>query len=57
MTLVLCCVLPIICLTAIVVSQVIKAVETKNDAEKAKEDIEYLLRMDGLVTSLQVGKI
>ena len=37
--------------------QLIRAVETKNDAVQAKEDTEYLLEMDELVAALQVSYI
>ena len=54
MTLILCGVLPRLCLFGVVFYQLARAVEIKNNAESAKEDTEYLLQVDKLFGALQV---
>ena len=54
MTLVMCSLFPVLLLAALTSYQLTRAIETKNNAQSAKQDTEYLVQMTEFVHKLEV---
>ena len=48
-------IVPIVCLCGLILYQLIRATQIRNDAQEAKDDAYNFLKIDSLIQSLQVG--
>lgn len=55
--LVLCSVIPILCLAALVLYQLAVTVNERNDAQNAEKQIHYMLELDRFVQAVQVSRL